>query len=135
MGGAEVQRDALVIGVDVLEARIDLRNDLGHIVLGEGPALGGIVIFPQRVALKRFVREDAAKVRVSVEYDPEHIEHFPFVPVQPLEYGRAGGDRFAVGHADLETDALVVLQRVELVDDVETAGWSVVGYRLSVVLP
>src|SRR5258708_31753176 len=135
MGWAEVQRDAFVIGVDILETRVDLRDDLRHVILGEDPALGRIVVFPQRVALKRFMRENAAQVRMTVENDAIHVEHFALVPVQAFENRGPSFDRLVLRHANLETNALVVLQRVELVNEIETTGsWlSVVGFRLSML--
>jgi hypothetical protein len=103
----------------VTTMRSDLRRESGDVLVGEEPALGGIVILAQRVTLKCFVSEDAAEVRMPLEADAVHVPRLALEPVEGLEQVSRGGDRFPFRDAHLEADALVVLQRVELVDEVE----------------
>jgi hypothetical protein len=115
----EVQRHALVVGVDVLEARVDLRDDLRDVLLGQEPALRGVVVLPQRVSLEHLVGEDAAQVRVSVEANAVHVEDFALEPVVSLEEAGAGRNGLVLGHRHFDAHPLVLVERVELVHDVE----------------
>src|SRR5687768_2242822 len=73
------------------------------------------IIFPQWMALKALIEQNAAQVRVAVKGQPEHIVDFTLEPVRPLpdrhERVKAG---LTVWHGRLQTQALIVRQGIEM---------------------
>ena len=63
--------------------------------------------------------EDAAQVRMAVEAHSVQVPHFALEPIEAFVDRQAAGNRLAVGDGYLQPDALVVLQRIELVHHVE----------------
>ncbi len=120
MRGAEVEGHALEVSVDVLEARIDFRNELRDVFFRAQPPLRRIVVLAERVTLKRFVRQDAAKVRVTGERHAVHVPRFALEPVEALENRKRRIDRLVFPDANLQSHAFVVCERIQLVNQIES---------------
>ena len=77
----------------------------------------GRMLLAQRVALPGGWQQDASQVGVAAELDPEHVPGFPLIPVGIGPYtGSAGNVGVVVGHRDLETYFLPVLQVEQVVN-------------------
>src|ERR1051325_2521172 len=63
-------------------------------------------------------QEYAARIRVALERDAEEVVSLPLHPVRRGPYGRDALDPF-VARARLQSHALVLRSRVEVVDDLE----------------
>ena len=70
---------------------------------------------------------------MAVETHAVHVEHFALEPVQSLENRHTRRQRLILGRAHFEAHALVVVDRVELVDHVEALVAARVVHALSAV--
>ena len=78
------------------------------------------IVLAQRIADELLVQEDAAQVGVTVEADAVHVERLALLPVErrpQLDERRHA--RVLLGHRDLEAHAVAVLERAQLVADLE----------------
>lgn len=76
-------------------------------------------VLAEGVALEAVVGHDAAEVRVVDEEDAEEVVDLALVPVGALVEGHDGGDRRGLVGVGLDTDAGVVADGEEIVDDLE----------------
>src|SRR5689334_757754 len=67
-------------------------------------------------------QQDAAHVRMSGEFDAEHVEHFPLQPVGGEMHADGGFRTVSVRNVALHSNALVSGKAVDDVDQVEALG-------------
>src|SRR5512139_4294592 len=85
-----------------------------------GLALRLRVILPERVPLEPLVHEDPLQVRVAAEDDAVHVPRLPLVPVDAGPHGHRRVDHGVVlVEADLDPDPVLLLQRIQMIDDLE----------------
>src|SRR5580700_8455845 len=79
------------------------------------------IVLAQRMSLERIVHQDAAQVGMSLEDDAEHVEAFALEPVRRAPNSNHAVDpRIGAVDANLDADAMRQVERVELIDHVET---------------
>lgn len=76
-------------------------------------------ILAQRVTIETVVSHDTAQIRVSGEEDTEHVVDFTLVPQGTLKEAGDTGDGGSLVRVGLDTDARVVADTEEVVNDLE----------------
>src|ERR1700730_402728 len=77
------------------------------------------VIFAERMAFPAVRQKNALHIRMAIELDPEHVEHFTFQPVRGGPDRNAGGNRRAICYLSFYAQALVTGKRIEHPNEVE----------------
>jgi len=65
------------------------------------------------------VRENAGEVGMALKADTDHIEGFALEPICRLINGGRRGNRPAFGNADLDSNPLLPIKRIEMIDGLE----------------
>jgi hypothetical protein len=83
------------------------------------------VVLAQGVPLELLVHEDASEIGMAGEADAVEVPHEPLPPVRALE-DRGGARQLGVrlAHPELESQMLLVGDRVEEIDDLERGSFS-----------
>ena len=95
VGGPEVEHLGLEVVVVLLRPRAP-SSGIVVLALGQQPALAGVVVLAQGVALEGLVGQDALEVGVALEADAEHVVGLALEPVGRLPHAVDGRHRRVV---------------------------------------
>src|SRR5437899_4998764 len=86
----------------------------------QGLAARDGVVLPQRMPHELLVQEQAAEIGMALEADAEHVPHLALEPVgDGPERGGRGHPRVVLVHRHLEADPVSVMNRIQLMHDVD----------------
>src|SRR5580698_11655879 len=91
---------SLVIWSVILLAALDSQVDLHPLLI----LLDDAVIFAQGMALPAVGQQNAFHIRMAIELDAKHVEHFPLQPVRRGPDGDRTGEAGPVGDVGLHAD-------------------------------
>src|SRR5208283_1409520 len=108
-------RSSLVVGSSSLLAALDSQVDLHPFVV----LLKNTVVLAQGMSLPAVGQQNALHVRVSIEFDAEHIEDLALQPVGGRPDGNRTRQALAVEDLRFHANAFVARERIKNPDNVE----------------